>query len=405
MRPFRPFAAPLLLSLAAACGGPASPDDTAVDDTRDTHDTVASDDTATTGERPLLEAGDYYTADLPVYTQDDCGFLSFVLTPYYTPLAWTGETSFTLGDSWIAADCTVDDRGAVTCDPVTDSFPPYTRDTELVATGTSRIRASSTQTFQRTDTLSWTCEGINCDYVQYAYEIPSFPCTTQLTSEWTWANAPIDTGTTLAEVPVTLNLTDDDGSAVRGATVTLGDQTGTTDGAGGVTFSVAPNTAFEFEATKEGLLDLHAIGRSGSEGGSWGRQIRSIDEMDAVSSPFGVTHDPKKGNLIVAIFVDYQDVRYHAGGASLELDAPYDLAVVPDVTSPTWYREGNSTIPGQTGQVWFMNVTPGTVHLDLTPLADFPVCVQTLGGPVAADLDIPIYAGETTTVSFACTEE
>lgn len=210
------------------------------------------------------------------------------------------------------------------------------------------------------------------------------------------ADADTDTDTD-TDVPVPATLAFGDylgGEPVEGATVTMGASTGTTDAGGAVTVQVPAEGNFWIDVTHPDY-PAHHVDLYGKAGGfSAGLGMISNAAILAVGYTFGVTADPAKGLLAVAV-VDGRDGT-GLDGTTVTLDVASDVSVVKGDAG----IGPGPMIPVGGNAVVFGNVIAGPVNITLaTPAME--TCVNFAGG-TTFDGATESFAGGVSLVTFVC---
>ena len=176
-----------------------------------------------------------------------------------------------------------------------------------------------------------------------------------------------DTGT--ATVALTLGFSEFFTQApVVGATVTQGSDTQTTDASGNVTFQVQPNTNISLKLTADGYHDFYIYRPVGSIDWSTTLGLASDASISSLATALGITIDPSKALVNVNVLQgDLATGNSQQGGATVDLDASYDVALVTDAKSTYGISPGNTTLDGSQAAVVFVNADPGTITSTITP--------------------------------------
>lgn len=160
---------------------------------------------------------------------------------------------------------------------------------------------------------------------------------------------------------------------------------------------------FVVTASADDARDHRLVGVAGDEDFTLLSYMSNRTLTGQVMGMLARAADPAKAFLVVG--VDHPDLS-PAVGASVEIDAPYDIAFVLGSTGP---REGQEITSSVGGFVTFANVTPGPVVVTVTPpegeaCAVFPALEPgTPGVDVLADTvtvltlhcDVPADEGDT----------
>lgn len=338
---------------------------------------------------PLVEGGRYAGDTYEIVDNTCSDRFQFGIGPI--ELTWLDADTF----AWEEGDtvtCDVDAQGATTCTsygfPLQD-LPEAT----WTMTVQSRVLATSTTTFtlEQPVTLS-DCVGFNCDVSSYLLGMDD-------ACSFLWRGA-YHRDDAVPDVEVAMVLTELDGVGLAGATVRMNGQTGLTDATGRAAFAVQPGTPVVFEGEAEGRLDVIGYLWSGATGGSLTRQVWSPEALAAVGDALGAAIDPAKGVVVGRVVRRESDgLMYPFTGVTLGLDQPYDLAIVADNTTDLGFVVGDAALEGQQPNVQFLNVPPGTAHLELTAPEGY-ACAAAFDGPAVPDLTVA--AGTLTTTTILC---
>lgn len=159
-------------------------------------------------------------------------------------------------------------------------------------------------------------------------------------------------------------------------TSSYGEVVDTEDGEG--TVQLLPG-AFLVTASADDARDHRVVGVAGDEDFVLMSFMSNRTLTGQVMGLMARAADPAKGFLVVGL--DHPDLS-PAVGASVEIDAAYDVAFVLGSTGP---REGAEITSGVGGFVTFANVSPGPVIVDVTPpegqvCAVFPALAEGVPG-------------------------
>jgi hypothetical protein len=186
-------------------------------------------------------------------------------------------------------------------------------------------------------------------------------------------------------------------------TSSYGEVVETPDGEG--TVQLLPG-GFLVTASADDARDHRLVGVAGDEDFTLLSYMSNRTLTGQVMGLLARAADPAKGFLVVGL--DHPDLS-PAVGASVEIDAAYDVGFVLGTTGP---REGTEITSGAGGFVTFANVAPGPVVVDVTPpegevCAVFPALAEGVAGvDVVADTvtvltlhcDVPEVEGDTAAV-------
>jgi hypothetical protein len=226
-----------------------------------------------------------------------------------------------------------------------------------------------------------------------------FACTPADTDD---TDVPVDTDTGGEIEPVTFVTVAwfdfSNGAPLVGVDVTDGTDHWTSDAYGESTVPVPWDADFELIATIDGYPDGHLFGHAAQRrfaGFSFG--MASYGFRDALVTAVGEQADDTAGLVAISVLGPNG---LGVVGASIDLAAPYDLAVVADPASQIGLSPGNELVdPGGSFAV-FVNVAPGPA----TPILGVPdgyTCTASPGDD--ASLALTVYADAVTQMVFECT--
>lgn len=179
-----------------------------------------------------------------------------------------------------------------------------------------------------------------------------------------------DTGTTdtgLVQATFTVRdlrfLTD-----VSGASVVVGDASGTTSSSGKVTLAIPAYSSFDGVFTQSDYMGMDAYGYTGGQDFSMGVWTVKRAELNSIANDIGLHLDNGDGLVVVPVLgpSDSGGLDWLAG-ATVDLDVTYGQVVVPYSNSGTGFDiGGNTTHSGVPTFALFLNVPPGTVNVSVT---------------------------------------
>lgn len=183
---------------------------------------------------------------------------------------------------------------------------------------------------------------------------------------------------------------------LEGVKATVGGEVKYSDAEGRVSFEVERNTTAEVKAEINRYIVTYYNRQFTDFGWDTTYALLSNATVAALGALLGAPFDSSQGIVEVALTEASEAVSYTqtVAGASVDLDAPYDLALVSDASSETGFSNGNTTLEGSLSGVYFVNVAPGSVSLSIDP-ADSHTC-----SPVPAGVEVR--AGTYTNVSVVC---
>ena len=154
-----------------------------------------------------------------------------------------------------------------------------------------------------------------------------------------------------------------------GAALSLGDQTLTTDAEGKAELTFDTWAPYHVSSTLDGYHDSHWYGFNDGEGFSGTYPMVSHSTTAMLAGALGITIDPEKGFLMIGVgeVASGSNKLGSLAGATVDLDVPYDAALVPDVASPFGISPGKTTLEGSAASVIFVNVPAGPVNVTVTP--------------------------------------
>lgn len=195
---------------------------------------------------------------------------------------------------------------------------------------------------------------------------------------------------------------------LQGLTVSTDTDEGTTDGRGTAKVQIPENGGFVIRVEDPaGERPAHEILQNGWGGEYYiGHGIVTNAEIDRIAGGLGTTIDASKGILEVSVtWLEDNGALTEMYGATVDIDADYDIAVVQDEASEVGWSLGN--VPPATGGyavVAFGNVAPGDVKVTVTPTE----AVGTCGSWPSEDEDswgeaVPVKAGQVSSYTLLCT--
>jgi hypothetical protein len=186
---------------------------------------------------------------------------------------------------------------------------------------------------------------------------------------------------------------------IEGATVAYNSQRKSTNALGEATIDVPPGTPFQVNATATGFLPMVFMGITASADFSMSRGLLGEVQLTQLAGALGVTYDPTKA--IIAVSVAGADRKSLPQSIKIDTGVAYGFALVPDRSSPVGYKKSNSTVPGDTSQVFLINVAPGTVSLQVTPPVGLACTLFPSSKPHGSEPVIG-YARSITTLTLIC---
>jgi hypothetical protein len=139
---------------------------------------------------------------------------------------------------------------------------------------------------------------------------------------------------------------------------------------------------FVVTATADDARDHRLVGIAGNEDFTLLSYMSNRTLTDQVMGMLARAADPAKAFLVVG--VDHPDLS-PAVGASVNIDAPHDVAFVLGNSGP---REGQEITSSVGGFVTFANVTPGPVVVTITPPEGETCAVFPALEPGTPDVDV-----------------
>ena len=180
-------------------------------------------------------------------------------------------------------------------------------------------------------------------------------------------------------------------SPLEGLTVSVLDETATTDADGEVTLSVPPNADLKITMTGPGVRDYFIYHHTGASDVTLNYAVATDTTVAALEAVLQMSVDDSKGLLSVA---PRERGTFGAiPGMTITADAASDLALVFDASSGTGLSPGNTTLDGSSSTAIFVNIAAG----DVTPSFD-SAWGWTCDGP--SPIDVP--AGAYVIAEYLC---
>ena len=188
-----------------------------------------------------------------------------------------------------------------------------------------------------------------------------------------------------------------DGSgSIEGATVTLGDQSDTTNAIGDALLAVTKLETYAIRAQADGLLPTNLAGVGAEDDFNLSASLMTSEMLAEQAGDTAV--DATKGTLVVEVWTDGKK---GSQDAKVMVDAKHELArtMTPEGELVTFVGD-DAPSPGEAGVVMYFNVEPGNT----TPAIAEPdgYRCEVWPGGFEDDFEVPIRAGEISRMSFDC---
>jgi len=181
------------------------------------------------------------------------------------------------------------------------------------------------------------------------------------------------------------------GKGFSGGTLSLGQATAQTDAQGRATLDVPPG-AFDVKLTGPNIATYTLAGAAGAVDFSFISYVSTRTTTSQVAAFLGTKLDPTRGILVVAA----DDPKLQpAVGAKVAIDVEADAPFILASAGP---KRGDTVVAGGSF-VSFFNVTPGTVHIAMTPPTGRTCHVAPGPGPRDA---VEVSADGVTVIAYVC---
>ena len=181
--------------------------------------------------------------------------------------------------------------------------------------------------------------------------------------------------------------------AVPGASLTFDGETIAADANGDVTVQLPKSSTLYVTAAAPNYMNSTLVLFTLDEYINTFIMLLSTAARDAVSSQLGIPYDPTKGMFGVQVYTrDEAGDPVRLGGATVDLDVAYSVALATDLRAPGGLVPSNVTVTEaeSNGQITFINVTAGTVNVTVTPPAPYTTCTWYRGDTLLQDYALEI---------------
>ena len=178
------------------------------------------------------------------------------------------------------------------------------------------------------------------------------------------------------------------GTKIKGAEVTYGDVTVTTDDDGYAEFDVAADAVAVFtmsHAEYRPTVFHNYIGGGTYETDS---RVPSTNTLSLLGQLMGLTPDESKGILLVQLFgtdPTYEGDAPPVAGATIDVDAAYQVALTYDEEADFGLGPSNTTTEGELSYVIFVNLDPGTITISVDEPEGYACTYGAMSVDVAAN--------------------